>query len=133
MRCAVANFKATNGILTAQNIVFDTGPVIAEGSGTVSLRDETDLRIQGHAKEARLVRLMAPITLQGPIRSPKLGVDKSKAAGQIGLAAAFGTLLTPIAAILPFVDPGLSDDADAARCWSRPARKAHRQAFGDDA
>ncbi len=27
MRCAVANFKAMNGILTAQNIVFDTGPV----------------------------------------------------------------------------------------------------------
>ncbi len=69
------------------------------------------------------MRLMAPITLQGPIRSPKLGVDKSKAAGQIGLAAAFGTLLTPIAAILPFVDPGLSEDADCGALLAEARQK----------
>lgn len=124
VRCAVANFTAKDGILYAQNIVFDTGPVIAEGGGTVSLRDETmDLHLQGHAKEARLVRVMAPITLKGPIRSPHIGVDTGKITGQIGLAAAFGALLTPLAAILPFVDPGLSDDADCGALVAEAKQK----------
>lgn len=115
VRCGVANFRAKNGIMTAENIVFDTQTVIAEGSGTVNLGTETlNLRLKGHPKEARLVRLVAPITVTGPLRSPQIGVEKGGAAGQAGIAAAFGALLTPLAAILPFVDAGLADDADCS-------------------
>ncbi len=124
VRCAVANFTARNGILTAEQIVFDTGPVIAYGSGTVSLRDEAlDLSLQGQSKEPRLIRVTAPITVKGPLRSPKVGVDAGKAAGQAGLATVLGALLTPLAAILPFVDPGLAEDADCGALLKQAKQK----------
>jgi hypothetical protein len=56
----------------------------------------------------------APITLKGTLLHPKPGVDAGKAAGQIGLAAAVGAVFAPLAAILPFIEPGLAKDADCA-------------------
>jgi uncharacterized protein involved in outer membrane biogenesis len=129
VRCGVANFRARNGVMTAENIVFDTQTVLTEGSGTVNLGTETlDLRLRGNPKEARLVRVIAPITVKGPLRSPQLGVEKGGAVGQAGLAAALGTLLSPLAAILPFVDAGLADDAD---CSALMAEAKQRGAPGN--
>ncbi len=124
VRCAVADFRAQNGVLTAQRIVLDTGVVLAVGKGQINLRDETvDLRLDGKSKKFRLVRLMAPITLKGRLESPKIGVDIGKAAPQVGIGAVLGVLLSPLAAVLPFIDPGLAKDAD---CTSLLA-EAHSQ------
>ena len=41
VRCAVAEFQAQNGLLTAQRLMVDTGAVRAEGGGVIDLRDET--------------------------------------------------------------------------------------------
>lgn len=114
IRCAVASFNATNGILRADHLVLDTGPVLATGHGTVDLgKEAVDFQIQGHPKSFRLVRLLAPINIKGPIAGPpKVGVDTSKALGQGGLAAALAAFASPLAVVLPFVDPGLAKDAN---------------------
>lgn len=115
IRCGVAHFKAGDGVLTANQVVFDTGPVVVTGAGTVNLGSERmAFRLQGHAKEFRLVRVLLPITIEGPIRSPKPGVEAGQAIAQGGVAAALGALVNPLAAVLPFVDPGLADDANCA-------------------
>lgn len=115
IRCGVAHFRASDGVLSANQIVFDTGPVLVTGSGTVNLQSErVAFRVKGHAKEFRLVRVLLPVTLQGPIKNPKPGVEPGQAIAQGGVAAALGALVSPIAAILPFVDPGLADDANCA-------------------
>lgn len=112
IRCAVASFTAKDGVLTSDRLIFDTGPVLGDGKGTVDLRNERlNLRFQGHPKEFRLVRLMAPIEITGPIVQPKLGVDKGKAVAQGGFAAVLATIASPLAAVLPFVDAGLAKDA----------------------
>jgi hypothetical protein len=113
IRCAVAHFDAKGGVLTADRIVFDTGPVLGTGSGSINMGTERlDFRLQGHPKTFRLVRLMAPITVKGPIRGPKLGVEPGKAIAQGGLAVALGAVISPLAAVLPFIDPGLAKDAN---------------------
>ncbi|MBP6547166.1 MAG: AsmA family protein, partial [Phenylobacterium sp.] len=115
IRCGVAHFQARNGVLTADRIVFDTKPVVATGGGTISLDSETmDLRIQGHSKELRLVRLLSPITVKGPIMGPKVGIETGKVVAQGGVAAALASLVNPLALLLPFVDPGLAKDASCA-------------------
>ena len=48
------------------------------------------------------------------MRHPKIGVQAGKALEQAGGAAALGALLTPLAAVLAFVDRGLAKDADCA-------------------
>jgi uncharacterized protein involved in outer membrane biogenesis len=115
LRCAVAQFDVKGGILSVNDAVFDTGVVRATGKGTVNLAEESlDLRLNGQPKKPRILRIWAPITLKGTLLHPKPGVDAGKAAGQIGIAAAVGAVLAPLAAVLPFVDGGLAKDADCA-------------------
>lgn len=112
VRCAVAHFEARNGVLRSDRIVFDTEPVLGTGQGTIDLRTEQmSFKIAGKPKEPRLIRLMAPVTVNGPIVQPKIGVEPGRAIAQGGIAAALGAFVTPIAAILPFVDLGLAKDA----------------------
>ncbi|MBC7769565.1 MAG: AsmA family protein [Phycisphaerales bacterium] len=115
IRCGVASFTVRNGIMNARSMVFDTETVLIRGGGTISLDNETmDLRLEGEPKEARLVRLAAPITIQGRLRSPELGVDVGEVVEESGFAVLLGTLVAPLAAILPFVDGGLAEDANCA-------------------
>jgi uncharacterized protein involved in outer membrane biogenesis len=103
--------------------VVDTETMLIQGEGTVSLRDETlNLRLQGQPKEPRLIRIAAPITIGGHLRSPSLGVEAGPIAGQGGIAAAIGALVAPIAAILPFVDPGLAEDANCQQLMAGGAQ-----------
>jgi len=113
VRCAVANFQTKGGVMTASDIVFDTGPVLIGGKGTVNLDTERmDFRFKGEDKKFRLARVLLPVTVKGPIMAPKLGVEPGAAIAQGGAAVGLGSLLSPLAAILPFIDPGLAKDAN---------------------
>jgi uncharacterized protein involved in outer membrane biogenesis len=115
VRCAVADFQANHGVLTARNLVLDTDPVLANGKGTIDMRTESiNVVLQGHPKKFQLIHLNAPITISGQIRSPKIGVKAGAVAGQVVAAVALGAFLSPVAAILPFVDVGLTKNADCA-------------------
>ena len=119
VRCAIADFKVSNGVMRADRIVFDTGVVVAEGSGTVDLGRETyDLRFKGAPKKLRLVRVIARITVKGPLRNARFGLEPAGAVAQAGAAVLLGSLFTPLAAIIPFVDPGLAKNADCAALFA---------------
>jgi uncharacterized protein involved in outer membrane biogenesis len=115
IRCGVARFEARNGVLTASQIVFDTGPVLVTGKGSINMDTERlDLRVQGHPKKFQVVRLIAPVKVEGTLLRPKMGVEPGAAIGQAGIGAALASFLSPIAAILPFVDAGLAKDANCS-------------------
>ncbi len=123
IRCAIADFKAANGLLVADHLVFDTGPVLGTGHGTVDLdRERIDFTLQGQPKQFRLVRIRAPIRITGPITAPKVGIEKSAALMQGGVAAVLGAVASPLAAVLPFVSPGLAKDAP---CGALIAQAGH--------
>lgn len=126
VRCGVASFNVRSGVMHARSMIFDTETMLIRGGGTISLRNETmDLRLEGEPKEARLIRLAAPITIQGKLRSPELGVDIGEAAEEGGIAALLGTLIAPLAAVLPFVDAGLADDANCAALLADRTRQTN--------
>ena len=115
VRCGVASFKAAGGELTATTLIIDTTHVLVTGQGDVNLKTEAlDLSLRGQPKEARMLRLRTPITLRGSLLQPKIGVQPGKLAAQTGGAVALGALLTPVAALLAFVDGGLAKDANCA-------------------
>jgi len=112
LRCAVAHFGARDGVLTSQQFIFDTDPVLVQGTGSVDLgKENMDLRLQGNPKHFQIFRLRAPITISGKLEHPVLGVDAGQAVTQgvigVGLAA-----INPLAVILAFIDPGLAKNAD---------------------
>lgn len=124
IRCAVGAFQVKNGVLNANQLVFDTEPVLVTGSGQVDLGAERlSFRVQGHPKEFQLLRLLAPVSVQGPIRSPSYTIEKSGIIAQGGAAAALASFLSPLAAILPFVDPGLAKDANCGGLVSMASQK----------
>ena len=113
LRCVLADFQVKNGVMQGRNILFDSDVVKATGSGTIDLKDETvNIQLNGAPKKFTLVRLRAPITISGSWRNPSVGVKPAGAIAQGGIAIALGALVTPLAAILPFIDPGLAKDAN---------------------
>ncbi len=133
IRCGVAHFDVRDGIAHTRNILFDTRTMLIHGEGDVNLRNETlDLRLRGQPKRVRLIRVAAPIMLRGHWRDPSIGVDAGRAVGQGGLAALFASVLSPIAAVLPFVDAGLAHDANCGELLAQttPTAPAHRSDRG---
>jgi uncharacterized protein involved in outer membrane biogenesis len=115
LRCGVADFTVRNGVMQASDSVLDTEVVRATLKGTVNLGSEQlDLRLEGQPKKPRLLHVWAPITLRGSLAHPAVGVDAAKVAAQAGVGLALGALIGPLAAIFPFLEPGLAKDADCA-------------------
>jgi AsmA family protein len=118
IRCGVAQFDVRDGKMLAQNVVFDTQDVRITGSGEVRLGpEELDLEIKGEPKKLRFARLRTPVEINGHLRKPAIGVDAGKTAKQGAVAAALGAL-TPVAAVLAFIDPGLAKDENCAALLS---------------
>lgn len=116
LRCAVADFRVSNGIATSRTLVADTDVVLIRGGGSFSLRDETfRIRFEGDSKRPRLLRLFAPINVSGPIVQPRVGVEAGGIVAQGGIAVALGALISPLAVILPFVELGGADDANCGQ------------------
>ena len=94
IRCGVADFRAHQGVLTAESLVLDTDPVLITGGGTIELASQTlDLELEGHPKELRVLRLSAPISVQGPLNHPHLALEKGQRKFKL-------------------IDPGHAKDAD---------------------
>ncbi|KAK0351623.1 hypothetical protein LTR94_024237 [Friedmanniomyces endolithicus] len=116
IRCAVADFNVSGGVADARTFVVDTDVVLAQGRGSIDLGEETlNLRIDGESKRPRLLRVWAPITVQGALTAPRVGVDTGELVGQGGLAGLLGAVVAPVTALFAFVDPGLAEDADCGR------------------
>jgi uncharacterized protein involved in outer membrane biogenesis len=112
IRCGVAGFDVKGGTLIARRLLVDTDPVLITGEGTVNLDSEAlDLQFQGRPKHPRL-RLRAPLLVRGTFAHPTFSIEAKKSVAQAGGAIALGMLLTPVAAMLAFVDPGLAKDTD---------------------
>jgi AsmA family protein len=120
IRCGVADFKAEHGSLASRTVFIDTTNVLITGRGGVQLGDEhLNLALQGDPKKLRLLRLRAPITVHGTLLHPEVGLKPDKLVAQTGAAVALATLLTPVAAALAFIDPGLAKDKDCAAVLSQ--------------
>jgi hypothetical protein len=110
----VMHFEARGGVLASRQIVLDTDPTRIDGHGTVNLKDETiDATLQGKPKHFQFLHLNAPITVSGKLDSPGVGVESKPAITQGVIGAGLG-LLSPLASILAFIDPGLAKDANCA-------------------
>jgi hypothetical protein len=115
VRCAIAAFSAQRGKVTPQQLLIDTDPVLITGRGTIDLSSETlDLTLHGKSKKLRIASVHSPVYVRGSLSHPSFSLDKGRVAAQTTGAAALGIALTPLAAVLALVDPGLAKDADCS-------------------
>ncbi len=112
--CNVADLDVVKGVAKPKVFVINTDVTTLWVDGTVSLRDESlDLRAVVSPKNFSPLTLRTPVHVKGTLGDPKVSLELGKLAGKAG-AAALLALLNPLAAIIPFIDPGSSDRAQKA-------------------
>jgi uncharacterized protein involved in outer membrane biogenesis len=126
IRCGVVDFQAQKGEMTAKTMFIDTTDVLITGRGDINLNSEAlNVALQGDPKKLRLTRVRAPITVKGTLAHPAVGIDAGKLAEQGAVATALGTLLTPVAAVIAFIDPGRAKNKDCVASVSDVSESIH--------
>ncbi len=116
IRCFVTDFEVQKGVMRPKVFVFDTTDTTVTADGTIGLDQETlNLKFLAHPKDPSPLSVRTPVTVGGHLASPSIGVDPVPLAARGAAAIALGTLLSPFAAILAFIEPGLQEDVDCAR------------------
>lgn len=113
IRCGVADFDVKDGQLNSKTFVLDTNDSTLVGKVDIDLKQEKiEARLDAKPKDNSLLSARIPITLSGNLKSPRIGLDAEKTGARGAVAIALGTLLTPFAALLAFIDAGDAKDTD---------------------
>jgi uncharacterized protein involved in outer membrane biogenesis len=76
--CAAADFEIHTGVMDVSRFFIDSEPVFISGDGRVLLDPETlDLMLNGEPKGLRILRLKAPLLVQGTLLQPKFSLDSA--------------------------------------------------------
>jgi len=112
IRCVVADFVSTNGVMDARTLVIDTEAEKILGAGTVDFAKERyDLKLNAQSKRASLVALRGPIVIDGSFKNPNVHPAVGPIVARVGASVGLG-ILNPLAALLALVDFGGASDAD---------------------
>lgn len=119
IRCALADFNITNGLVKSEQFLIDTTDSNVKGNITIDfLTEGIDAEIQADSKTPSLLALQAPIRITGPLKSPNVSINFVKGGLRGAAAVVLGTVLTPAAGLLPFVEAGLGKDSSCYRLLS---------------
>jgi AsmA family protein len=113
IRCIIANFGVKKGLMRAKSLVVDTTKSNIVGNGEINLRDETlNLRLTAHPKTPSVLSARAPLIIKGTFKDPDVYPDPKYLAAKTTASVVLGALLTPVAAIIPWIELGLGEDSE---------------------
>lgn len=119
IRCMVGDFNVRRGVLRSDVFVLDTTDSNIQGQASINLKNETiNAKFDAQPKDGSVLSLQSPIEISGKLKKPSVSIDLAEA-GARGGAAGLLSLLTPLAAILPFIDTGVGEDSDCATLLRR--------------
>jgi len=125
INCNIVDLVVQKGVARPRAFVFDTRDSTVWIDGTVSFANESlDLTAIVSPKDASPFTVRSPIRVRGTFSNPSVSLEKGPVAAKVG-AAALLALVNPIAAVVPFIDPGAGDDAkrEAAACQALVRRE----------
>lgn len=112
IRCAAGIIGVKDGTARPNPLIVDSRDSLLEVTGQVNLETESlDLEIEAHAKDPSLFTAQGAVTVGGTLLSPEIGLAPESAVGQAIGAAALAAIAGPLAAVVPFIDPGTAEDA----------------------
>ena len=111
IQCAVVDLVAEQGLFRPRVFVLDTEDSTLWVDGSLSLATEAlDLRVVTTPKDFSPLALRTPLHVRGTFANPSISLDKGRLGTRLG-AAALLSLLNPLAALIPLIDVGNSEDA----------------------
>lgn len=116
VRCLVADFAAQKGRLGSRMLVLDTSDTNIGGRLALDLGlERLDGRLVPEPKDFSPLTARVPIIIGGTFADPTVGVEEGDLVGKGAVATALGVFLTPLAAIIPFLDAGGGEDSPCRR------------------
>lgn len=116
MQCAVVNFQAKNGMAYSQLSLVDTDVTTVLLHGDIKLsQEQMNLKLSAYPKNFSPLTARSPILLNGTFKHPQIGIKKTPIAARVLGAIGLG-VINPLAAILPFLDPGANDKMNIHQC-----------------
>ena len=113
VRCMVADFKVTDGLMSTEAFVLDTTHRNISGDGSINLKNESiDLTLRPLPKDASFLSARSPLFARGTFKNPTFAPDMQRIAARTGAAVVLGALLTPLAALIPLIETGPGKDSD---------------------
>ncbi len=125
VNCGVITGRVVDGRLVPQTFVIDSSEEKITGEGTIDFKDERyDLRLVADSKRASLVALRGPIRVGGSFKHPEVRPEVGPLAARVGAAVALGIVATPLAALIPLVDPGNAKGANCTALLEQAGKEA---------
>jgi AsmA family protein len=118
VQCAVMDWRATDGVLTPKVALIDTPVTLILADGSVSLAQESlNLRLTAKPKNVSPLTVRSPIRVRGSLDDPEVAPESGPIAARVlgGIALGF---INPLAAILPFIDPGGASGSPCAQAMA---------------
>ena len=116
MQCAVVDFKGNNGVMRSNVSLIDTSLTTIVLDGNVDMgKEKLALRMTAEPKNFSPFTVRSPIDISGTFLHPKISPRPQPIAARVvgGILLAF---VNPLAAILPFLDPGKLGDETSVNC-----------------
>ena len=133
VRCMVADFKVDDGLMNAETLVLDTTDTSITGEGNINLKNESiNLTLKPLPKDASILSLRSPLFAQGTFKKPRFFPDMKRVAARTGAAVALGTLLAPLAALIPLIESGPGKDSDCAKLIASLSQHTDQPASSPD-
>lgn len=124
LNCLASDFVVANGLMQTRTFLLDTDDAIITVSGRINLATEVmALNVKPKSKGLRIISFRSPLYVAGTFKHPDVGVDKGVLALKAGSAIALGVLF-PVAAILPLVNIGSTQQTDCADLLAEVKLKA---------
>lgn len=115
LNCLAGDFEVKSGLMQTEYFVMDTDDAVVAVDGTINLSSEVmNLDVRPKTKGLRIISLRSPLYVKGTFKNPDIGLYKGALAAKAGGAIALGAL-TPLAAVIPLINPGRTEAIDCAK------------------
>jgi uncharacterized protein involved in outer membrane biogenesis len=124
LRCAYADFKVVDGVMSARSIAFDTTDTLIFAQGDIDLRNEAlAMKLVPLPKDKSPLAIRVPLKIGGTFKDPSFRPEAGPLLARGGAAAALYALAPP-AALLALLEtgPGKGDDLDCGPAEKQPDR-----------
>ena len=112
LNCFVAQFKVNEGLVKQKAFALATDDTNVFGDLSVDLGSgKLDGRFEAKAQDFSIGSFNTPILLSGTMVEPKVGLEAGDLVAKGVAAAALGVVLTPVAALIPFIEGGFADNS----------------------
>ncbi len=111
VNCAFADLQSRSGIVDIATLVLDTDDTVMLADGSVDLTaEELDVTVEPHPKDASILAAQTAVSIAGPFTDISV-LPGASLPSRAAAAAVLASVVSPAAAILPFIESGSGQDS----------------------